>query len=113
MPLVVPEPARPLLGVLHTQVVPLHARTCPVLQVCNKLRLTLPVVPPPVRPEPAVTPVMVPSAVLVSVTVPPSATVPPPDNPVPAFTVTEEFASMAFVTPALGMLIVPLVVIGP
>src|SRR5208282_2761412 len=64
-------------------------------------------------PEPAVTPVMVPNAVLVSVTVPPSATAPPPDNPVPACTVTEEFASMLFVTPALGMLIVPLVVIGP
>src|ERR1700722_15349807 len=99
--------------VLHAQAVPLQAKTCPALQVFSRLRLTFPAVPPPVRPEPAVTPVIVPVAVLVSVTVPPKASVPPPDSPVPAFTVTDEFASMALVTPAARMLMVPLEVIGP
>lgn len=50
---------------------------------------------------------------MVIVTVPPKATVPPPDNPGPACTVTELLASIALVTPAEGMLMVPLVVIGP
>ena len=50
---------------------------------------------------------------LLRVTVPPRATEPPPDKPVPAVTVTELFASMALVTPALGIEIVPVVVIGP
>jgi hypothetical protein len=69
---------------------------------------------PPVRPAPVLTLVTVPpEAVLVSVTVPPSATVPPPDNPDPAFTVMEGFASMVLVTPAAGILIVPVAVIGP
>src|ERR1035438_8111036 len=74
------------------------------------------VMDPPVKPAPVATLVTVPpelGAALVSVTVPPSATVPPPDSPEPATTVTEEFASIAFVTPAAGILIVPLLVIGP
>jgi len=54
-----------------------------------------------------------PEAVLVSVTVPPNATVPPPDNPDPAAMVTKLLASMELVTPAGGMLIVPVEVIGP
>src|ERR1035438_602410 len=71
---------------------------------------------PPLSPVPLPTLVTVPpelGAELVSVIVPPKATVPPPDNPDPACTVTEELASMALVTPAEGMLIVPLDVIGP
>ena len=68
---------------------------------------------PPVSPEPVLTVVTVPPTVLVSVTVPPKATVPPPDNPEPACTVMEGFASMALITPAEGILIVPLAVIGP
>lgn len=82
----------------------------------SRLKLPLPVIGPPVKPAPLPTLVTVPPELgdaLVSVIVPPSATVPPPDNPVPAFTVTELFASMAFVTPADGMLIVPAPVIGP
>ena len=66
---------------------------------------------PPVKPVPLPTLVTVPpelGAALVSVIVPPNATVPPPDNPEPANTLTEEFAIMAFVTPAVGILIVPL-----
>lgn len=43
----------------------------------------------------------------------PSATAPPPVSPVPAVTVTDECCSMVLVTPALAMLNVPLVVIGP
>jgi hypothetical protein len=58
-------------------------------------------------------PCVVPDRFPVSVTVPPKATVPPPDNPGPACTVTELLASIVFVTPAEGMLIVPLLVIGP
>ena len=54
-----------------------------------------------------------PDKLLESVTVPPNATVPPPDNPDPASTVIEEFVSMLLVTPAAGILMVPLVVIGP
>ena len=54
-----------------------------------------------------------PDRLLASVTVPPKATVPPPDNPAPACTVIDGFASMLFTTPAAGMLIVPLFVIGP
>jgi hypothetical protein len=77
------------------------------------LIVPLAVIGPPVNPAPVATFVTVPVAVLVSVTVPPNATVPPPDNPDPATTFTDEFASMAFVTPAAGMLIVPLEVIGP
>lgn len=50
---------------------------------------------------------------LARVTVPPRATVPPPDNPEPAWIVTKGFASMLLVTPAAGILIVPLEVIGP
>ena len=74
------------------------------------------VIGPPVSPVPLLMLVIVPPELgdeLVIVTVPPKATVPPPDNPGPACTVTELLASMAFVTPAEGMLIVPLVVIGP
>ena len=47
------------------------------------------------------------------VVVPPKETDPPPVKPVPADTLTELFASMALVTPAFGIEIVPLVVIGP
>jgi len=71
---------------------------------------------PPLRPVPLATLVTVPpelGEVFVSVTVPPKATVPPPDRPDPAVTVIELFASIAFVTPAEGMLMVPLPVIGP
>ena len=74
------------------------------------------VIGPPVKPAPVATFVTVPpnpGDALVSVIVPPNATVPPPDNPDPAFTVTEGFASIVFVTPAVEMLIVPLLVIGP
>ena len=55
----------------------------------------------------------VPDRLLERVTVPPRATVPPPDNPGPACTVTELLASMLLVTPAEGMLMVPLLVMGP
>ena len=58
-------------------------------------------------------PSVVPDKLLASVTVPPKATVPPPDNPDPACTVMDGFTSMLLMTPAAGMLIVPLVVIGP
>src|ERR1700690_227244 len=71
---------------------------------------------PPVNPVPVATLVTVPpelGAELGSVIVPPKAPVPPPDNPDPAVTVMEGLASMAFVTPAAGMLMVPLAVIGP
>ena len=71
---------------------------------------------PPVNPVPAVMLVTVPPELgeeLVSVIVPPKATVPPPDIPVPAVTVTDGFASIAFEMPAFGTLIVPVVVIGP
>jgi hypothetical protein len=84
------------------------------VKLVSRLRLPLVVIGPPIRPVPLPTLVTVPpDAVFVRVTVPPNATVPPPDNPEPAFTVMEEFASIAFVTPADGILIVPLVVIGP
>jgi len=81
-----------------------------------RLRVPLFVIGPPLSPVPLPTLVTVPpklGAELVSVIVPPNATVPPPDNPDPACTVTEGFASMAFVTPAAGILIVPVLVIGP
>lgn len=81
-----------------------------------RLRVPLPVIGPPVSPVPLPTLVTVPprlGAELVSVIVPPRATVPPPDNPEPAVTVTEGLAIMLLVTPADGMLIVPLLVIGP
>ena len=74
------------------------------------------VIGPPVSPVPLLTLVTVPPELgdaLVIVTVPPKATVPPPDNPGPACTVTNGLASRSFVTPAEGMLMVPLVVIGP
>lgn len=80
------------------------------------LMVPLPVIGPPVNPAPVATLVTVPPELgdaLVSVIVPPKATVPPPDIPDPAVTVTELLASMVFVTPAEGMLIVPVVVIGP
>src|SRR5580693_7401437 len=54
-----------------------------------------------------------PEILLESVTEPPNATVPPPDNPDPASTLMEESASMLFVTPRAGMLIVPVLVIVP
>lgn len=54
-----------------------------------------------------------PERLLARVIVLPKATVPPPDNPEPAWMVTKGFASILFVTPAAGMLIVPLEVIGP
>src|SRR5580658_530347 len=74
------------------------------------------VIVPPVSPAPVLTLVTVPpepGEALVSVTVPPKATVPPPDNPDPATTLTEESASMVFVTPPAGILMVPVLVIGP
>ena len=86
------------------------------MKLVSRLRFPLVVIGPPVSPVPLPTFVTVPpelGAALVIVTVPPSATVPPPDNPDPAFTVTELFASIVFVTPADGMLIVPVLVIGP
>jgi hypothetical protein len=69
--------------------------------------------PPEIGPVVATEVTVPPLAVLLSVIVPPSATVPPPVNPVPAVTVTELFASIALVTPAEGILIVPVDVIGP
>src|SRR6266849_2197974 len=51
--------------------------------------------------------------VLFKVSEPPSATVPPPLKPDPEFTVSDEFCSMALVTPLFGMLMVPAPVIGP
>ena len=81
-----------------------------------KLRVPLEVIGPPVSPVPLATLVTVPpklGAVLVSVMVLPKATVPPPDSPEPAVIVTEGLASMALVTPAEGMLMVPVLVIGP
>lgn len=81
-----------------------------------RLSVPLLVTGPPVRPVPLATLVTVPpvlGAVFVRVTVPPNATVPPPERPDPAVTVMELLASMAFVTPADGMLIMPLEVIGP
>jgi hypothetical protein len=86
------------------------------VKVVFRLRVPLPVIGPPVRPVPLATLVTVPpepGELLVSVMVPPKATVPPPDNPDPAVTVMEGLASMAFATPADGMLMVPLPVIGP
>ena len=74
------------------------------------------VIVPPVNPAPVLMLVTVPPELgeaLVSVTVPPNATVPPPDNPDPASTLIEESASMLFVTPAAGILMVPVLVIGP
>src|SRR5580693_6930369 len=74
------------------------------------------VIVPPVKPAPVLTLVTVPpepGEALVSVTVPPKATVPPPDNPDPARTLMEESASRVFVIPPVGMLIVPVLVIGP
>src|SRR5579864_4966602 len=59
------------------------------------------------------TPLKLRTPALVRVTVPPSATEPPPDRPVPGETVSELFASIALVTPAVGIEIVPEVVIGP
>ena len=48
-----------------------------------------------------------------SVTALPSVAVPPPVRPEPAVTVTDGLASMAFVTPPVAMLSVPLPVMGP
>ena len=93
---------------------PLNCKYRASVKLVSRLRVPLPVIGPPVSPVPLPTLVTVPpEAVLESVTVPPSDTVPPPDNPDPACTVIEGFASMAFVTPAEGILIVPLAVIGP
>lgn len=86
------------------------------MKLVLRLSVPLPVIGPPVSPGPLPTLVTVPprlGAELVNVMVPPNATVPPPDNPDPAVTVTELFASIVLVTPADGMLIVPLLVIGP
>jgi len=86
------------------------------VKVVFRLRVPVEVIGPPVSPVPVAMLVTVPPVLgelLVSVMVPPRATLPPPDNPDPAVTVTELFASMALVTPAEGMLIVPLPVIGP
>src|ERR1700674_851139 len=87
-----------------------------VTPAAGMLIVPLLVIGPPVRPAPVATLVTVPpelGAELVSVIVPPNATVPPPDNPDPACTVMEGLASMLLVTPAAGILIVPLLVIGP
>ena len=51
--------------------------------------------------------------VLLRVTEPPRATLPPPLRPVPAVTESEGFCSMALVTPAVAMEMVPVVVMGP
>ena len=54
-----------------------------------------------------------PEKLLESVTVPPNATVPPAHSPDPASTLMmEESANMLLVTPAAGMLIVPVLMIG-
>lgn len=74
------------------------------------------VIGPPLSPVPLLILVTVPPELgeaLLRVIVPPKATVPPPDSPDPACTVTELLASMALVTPLEGMLMVPLLVIGP
>ncbi len=85
-----------------------------VTPAAGMLMVPFVVIGPPVRPAPVFTLVTVPpEAVLVSVTVPPNATVPPPDSPDPACTVIDGFASIVLVTPAAGILMVPLVVIGP
>ena len=47
------------------------------------------------------------------VTLPPSVTAPPPVRPVPAVTVSDGLASIVLVTPALGILMVPLLVMVP
>ena len=95
---------------------PVSRKYRPSVKVVFRLRVPLVVMGPPVKPAPVATLVTVPpelGAELVRVTVPPRATVPPPDNPVPAFTVIEGLASIALVTPPVGILIVPLVVMGP
>ena len=109
----VPPPDNPGPAVTVTE---LLASMVLVTPLEGMLIVPLVVIGPPARPAPVLTPVTVPPELgeaLVSVIVPPKATVPPPDNPGPACTVTELLASMAFVTPAEGMLIVPLAVIGP
>src|SRR5271170_7502045 len=50
---------------------------------------------------------------LIGVVLPPNATKPPPVRPVPTGTVSDGLASMALLTPPVGMLSVPLPVIGP
>ena len=71
---------------------------------------------PPVNPAPLLMVVTVPPRLgdaLVRVIVPPKVTVPPPDRPGPAWTVIRGLAIRSLVTPAGGMLIVPVVLIGP
>src|SRR5580658_326480 len=53
------------------------------------------------------------AVLMLKLVLPPSATDPPPVSPLPALTVTDELCSMGLVTPALAILNVPLVVIGP
>jgi hypothetical protein len=60
-----------------------------------------------------VDPLRLSTPVLFKVMLPPRATLPPPESPVPAVTVKDGLASMALVTPAVAMLIVPVFVIGP
>src|SRR5271155_1280656 len=84
-------------------------------------RAGMPMVPvlvigPPVKAAPELMVVTVSpekGAALVSVPVPPIPAVPPPDNPDPATTLMEESASMLLLTPRAGMLMVPVLVIGP
>src|SRR5580658_1719000 len=45
---------------VHAQALPFHCSTWPLAQVLVSPTVTVPVVPPPVRPDPAVTPVRVP-----------------------------------------------------
>src|SRR3954470_11765271 len=121
-----PPPARPLpattpvivppefvsvsASFAHAHVAPFHLRSWPAAQVVSRPSVTLPLVPPPARPVPAATPVIVPPE-LVSVSTSfaqPHATplhlrswpaaqpvvieivtlplVPPPIRPVPAIT---------------------------
>src|SRR4029077_12703157 len=98
------------------KVPPASCKYRPSVKVVSRLRVPLVVIGPPAKPDPAATLVTVPpelGAALVSVTVPPSATVPPPDNPDPAATVIEGLASMVLAIPPAGILIVPVLVIGP
>ena len=64
VPAVTPPIVPPLLlSALHAHALPLHFRIWLAAHVVGKLRLIFPLVPPPMSPEPAVTPVMVPAPV--------------------------------------------------
>src|SRR5271157_4626980 len=53
---IVPVPAAE-----QAHVEPFHCRTCPLAHEVNRLSVTLPLVPPPAKPTPAVTPVIDPA----------------------------------------------------